>query len=89
MGRTKGSGGAGSSKQEEEISVPLNRLADVMERFLGQDIRQGVQNPPIPPVNPRPGAGDSASSRFQKLKPPTFEGSTVDPKVAENWIRTI
>ena len=48
----------------------------------------GTQNPPSPPPPSKPEGNDSICERFQKLKPPTFEGE-ADPKVAENWIRTV
>ena len=92
MTRTRGQGGASTSNEGDERDERLNRLCDIVERFLERDLRREANAhnlPPPPPLPPqRPENNDSVSERFQKLKPPIFEGG-VDPKVSENWIRTV
>ena len=90
MKRTKKQRGVGTSTQDNERDVRIDRLTDLVERLLERDLRRdlGTQNPPSPPPPSKPEGNDSICERFQKLKPPTFEGE-ADPKVAENWIRTV
>ena len=81
----------GTSTQGDDKDDRIDRLCDIVERFLERDLRReaNVQNPPPPPsFSPRAEINDFVSERFHKLRPPIFE-SDADPKVSENWIRTI
>ena len=76
MTRTRGQGGASTSNEGDERDERLNRLCDIVERFLERDLRReaNAHNPPPPPLLPpqRPENNDSVNERFQKLKPPIF-----------------
>ena len=82
--------GAGTSHQGNDQDDRINRLCDIVEKFLERDVRRETIAQTQPPLLPSPRAenNDLAAGRFQKMNPPIFEG-TVDTKVAENWIRTI
>ena len=76
----------GTSTQGDDKNDRVDRLFDIVERFLERDLRReanapNLQPPPLPP--PRVENNDSVSERFQKLRPPIFEGD-ADPKVYEN-----
>ena len=85
MRKTKKQHGAGTSTQDNERDARIDRLTDLVKRLLERDLRRdlGTQNPPSPQPPSKPEGNDSISERFQKLKPPTFEGE-ADPKVLEN-----
>ena len=76
MRKTKKQHGAGTSTQDNERDACIDRLTDLVERLLERDLRRdlGTQNPPSPPPPSKHEGNDSICERFQKLKPPTFEG---------------
>ena len=81
----------GTSTQGDDKDDRVDRLFDIVERFLERDLRreENALNPPPPPIPPpRAENNDYVSERFQKLRPPIFEGD-ADPKVSENWIQII
>ena len=95
MEKTTGQGSADQADQHnDDRDTRIDRLANLVEKFLERDLRREAEQPqhpsptPPPPVLPRPEGLDSVCERFQKLKPPTFEGG-IDPKISENWLRTI
>ena len=78
----------GTSTQGDAKDDRVDRLFDIVERFLERDLRREVNTPkpPPPPLPPQSAENNySVSERFQKLRPPIFEGD-ADPKVFENWI---
>ena len=84
---------AGPSTEGRNADDRVDRLCDIVERFLERDLRQeaymrDLPPPPPPPPPPRAENNDNVCERFQKLKPPMFEGG-IETKLAENWIRTI
>ena len=95
MEKTTGQSSADQADQHNDNrDTRIDRLADLVEKFLERDLRKEIEHsqhssPTPPPLVPlRLEDLDSVSERFQKLKPPTFEGG-VDPKISENWLRTI
>ena len=81
----------GTSTQGDDKDDRVDRLFDIVERFLERDLRREANAPnlqPLPLPPPRAENNNSVSERFQKLRPLIFKGDT-DPKVFENWIRTI
>ena len=82
----------GTSTQGDDKDDRIDRLGDIVERFLERDLRREVNvlnPPPPPPPSPlRVENNDFVSKRFQKLRPPIFEDD-ANPKIFENWIRTI
>ena len=79
----------GTSHQGNDQDDRINRLCDIVEKFLERDVRRETIAQTQPPllISPRTENNDLAK-RFQKMNPLIFEGS-VDTKVTENWIRTI
>ena len=79
-----------SPARPDERDARIDRLTDLVERFLERDIRREMEAPPHPPPPPFPPRVENVdyTEKFQKLKPPVFLGG-VDPKIAENWLRTL
>ena len=86
MRKKKAQINVGTSTQGDDKDDRVDRLFDIVERFLERDMRRvantpNLPPPPIPPLSAE--NNDSISERFQKLTPPIFEAD-ADPKVSEN-----
>ena len=62
----------GTSTQGDDKDDRVDRLFDIVERFLERDLRREANAPnppPPPPPSSRVKNNDSISERFQKLRP--------------------
>ena len=74
MRKTKKQHGAGTSTQDNERDVRIDRLTDLVERLLERDLRRdmGTQNPHSPPRPSKPEGNNSIYERFQEVETSNF-----------------
>ena len=78
---------ANETESSEARMARLERMVELLTARLEQ--QQNQQPPPPPPVQPEPNVNDgdiiALTQKFNKMKPPSFQGG-LEPLKAEAWV---